>query len=321
MNRALLLVLMVPMLAMLGVGCRKEICHRSHPHAQPVAVSVDWSGVYDGKVPAMIGINFYPMILSKADQKYVPVEVVSPITVYLPAEGGTINLPVGTYSAVAYNLDMERVQLRNHNSLELLEAYTLAETRKRSQGGDSSVELTVQMPDALYTHNVELLHVVAEKNDRTSQSLQLSPRTVVTRFWINAKVQGLQYAADYRGALSNMRGGYFVGLQQASDQVVTVLYKMEKVSDEYVRAEVMTFGVMPTDQGVRNVITLDFLMRDGKILSFPFDVSEQMAELIDDQQITLGLDSPIVLPPNDSDDEGGFGGGIGGWEDEVVVPL
>lgn len=315
MNKTILLIV----IAALTFGCRKELCYLPHPHPQPIVVAMDWSAAYDGQIPTTVGVYFFPMTKSKSGPEYVFVDVNAPITFYLPAEGGRVNLPVGTYAAIAYNMDTERIMIRNNNKYEDFEAYTDVLTRK-SYKLSSNEEITADMPDYLYCDNVDFMQVLPEERDANCQTIRFAPKPAVLRFFVNVKVEGLTYANDYRGAVSNMRGSYFVSQKSSSDRPITMLFDFGKVHNQYIRAEVFAFGAMPTSDDVRNVITVEFLMKDGEVKSFPFDVSAQMDTLHHGQQINLGLNGEIDLPPT-SGGEGEFGGGIGGWDDEIIAPL
>lgn len=304
----------------LACGCRKDLCYLPHPHPRPVEVAFDWSDVYDQKVPLVAGVHFFPMTKSKTSPEYVFVDVNDPVTFYLTSQGGTVNLSAGVYAAVAYNLDTERVFLQNKNKYEELEAYTEALIRQTYTSREEG-ERTVDVPDYLYVDNIDLIEIVAHDEQVPIQTISFRPKPAVLRFFINVKVDGLRYANDYRGAVSNMRGSYLMGLNVPSDKAVTLLYNFDKVDHESVRAEVFTFGAIPfSKSGAANVVTLEFLLADGTVKQFEFDVSEHLEELHHDQQINLGLNGEVVLPPT-SGGESGFGGDIGGWETEIVAPL
>lgn len=304
------------------VGCRKELCDLPHPHPQQVTIAIDWSNAYDSVVPESVGVLFYP-IEKSSEGEHLQKTASKPITYYLPATGGKVNLDAGYYAAILYNLDTEKILFRKKEKYNQMEAYTEPMFRKSyASRTEATGEMTVEMPDLLYGDNIDLLEILPDESGVREQCVVFTPKPAVMRLHVNVRVNGIQYVASARGALSQMAGGYMLGHGCASGTPVTFFYDFiakEGTSNE-LYAEVWTFGQLPQEMNKRQILTIELLLIDGSILPFTFDVTEDIAKMEHNITITLGMNGEVDIPPVEGPG-GGFEGGIGDWEEEIIVPL
>lgn len=319
MGKILLVLSMI-----LLIGCRKDLCDlpHPHPHSRQITIAIDWKNAYDSIVPESVGVLFYPMEKT-AEGEYVRKSVSTPITYYLPARGGNVNLNAGHYAAIAYNLDTEKILFRKKGEYNQMEAYTESMFRKSyNSRAEATGETTVEMPDLLYSDHIDLVEILPDEPGVLEQRVVFTPKPAVVRLHVNVLVNGMQYVASARGALSQMAGSYMLGLGGASSTPVTLFYdfRPKEGMAEALYAEVWTFGQLPAEMNRKQMLTIEFLLIDGSILPFTFDVTEDVIKLEHNITITLGINGEIEIPPVEGPG-GGFDGGIGDWEEEIVVPL
>ncbi len=205
----------------------------------------------------------------------------------LPPHGGNIDLHSLSSHLLFYNNDTEYIII---NPKEGFDSVT-ATTRQHSQGtykGNPKVG-TVANPQPVYSSpdmlfRASIADYDAEKPDSMRIiNIELLPAvfTYVVHFAFDS---GLDYVQSARGAITGMARGVLLSSGKALDDGgVTLLYDCEKEGDG-MTGIVKSFGLPGyTPQGEpiypdrRYGITLQTYLRNGKMLTFDFDVTSQVA--------------------------------------------
>lgn len=137
---------------------------------------------------------------------------------------------------------------------------------------------------------------------------------------------GLEYVGVARGALAGMAESVFLYDGHTGKEKATILYDCE-ITDWGVQAFVNTFGIsdFPNDSYSRAGdfygLTLEVRLRNGKMLQFDYDVSEQIAAQPHGGVVVV---SGIVIGEDDGSEGGsGFDVDIDDWGDyeDIIISL
>ena len=211
-------------------------------------------------------------------------------------------------------------------------ASAMATTRTRtraSYGGnpymENTVENTVNAPDMLYGNYME--NYTAERKTETDE-LPVTMHPLVFTYLVRYEFShGLEYVALARGALAGMAGAVWLNSGRTSEEAVTILYDCS-VEDFGAQACVHSFGIpdYPNEHYTaraerRYGLNLEVRLKNGKVKSFDFDVTDQVAV-----QPQGGV---IVVSGIEISDEDGTEGGSGfevdvedwGEYEDVELPL
>lgn len=205
----------------------------------------------------------------------------------LAPEGGLVRMSPGLHSLLLYNNDTEYIVFSNMR--RFASAMATTRTRTRSSYIDSreagSDEHTVAQPDMLYGNYVE--QFAATRGTATPLTATMHPLvfTYLIRYEFS---HGIEYVALARGALAGMAEGVMLGSGRTSKEAATVLFDAT-VSSFGVQATVRSFGTpdrpnpayttnsLASKAAQRCGLNLEVRLKNGKIKSFDFDVTDQVA--------------------------------------------
>lgn len=261
-------------------------------------------------------------------------------------EGYIIAQP-GEYRLLAYNFDTETVVISDANNHSQAKASTneiASHLRSRipsrssqsykQSAGTKAPESIVYDPDHLFLANCgDLLVPYVEDVDtlKTRDGEHFSANTVVTSYYLQVKVKGMQYVSSSVALLTGMSGS--VWLSDGSmdkEHEVTVYFEMvaggensaSGISSKASSDEVLiyttfnTFGKLP-DAANNLEITFDFLTVYGKPYSATFDITDEFhtPEAIEHHWLLLDQTIEIPEPPEGGDSGGGFTPSVDDWSD------
>ena len=338
LNISLLLLMLV------ATSCRhKDLCihHREHAHKFHILVEADyrldweenygyadWSAIwpndyvdYDGLRPAMPKglrvINTHDKLGSNTHN--------------IAADGGVVTLYEGPNDILFYNNDTEYIlfQRQEEGNRATTRATTRTRTRATYLGSvyAEAGEETMTPPDMLFANYVE--DYIPEKTiDPVPYEVTLQPLvfTYKVRYEFEA---GLEYVAYARGALSGMARSVTIETGATSVEGATILYDNCEITPYGVRAFVTSFGIPDfPGQGYdarvesrKNALNLEVVLRNGKLINFDFDVTEQVQQQPHGGVIVV---SGIKINPDDGKQgTGAFDVDVNGWEntEDIYLPL
>ena len=331
---SLLLVLVV-------TSCtHKELCeiHSDHAHRFHIRVMADYrldweenlTGYRDWKLWWEEGWLEYDMLRPKAP-KGLRVVNYNPNGNYnihnIPAAGGTITLYEGENDILFYNNDTEYIVFSRNDNGATTRATTRTTTRATYSGGTFAEEgeKTVNAPDMLFAnyHEGYISHKTLGPVD---YPIELQPLVFTYKVRYEFK-EGLKYVALARGALSGMAESVQMNDGETSENGATILYDCE-VTGYGVRALVNSFGIpgypnpnYPTTRATSHNLNLEVMLRNGKMVTFDFDVTDQVNAQPHGGVIIV---KDIVIKEEDGvQGSGAFDVEVNDWGDyeDIVLPL
>lgn len=246
-----------------------------------------------------------------------------------PQDGGVVHMTPGEHQILFYNNDTEYIVF---NDISLV-ANASATTRTRSRStyiGNSKApqyetradEVTVNPPDKLFAKYI---------GSYTAEKAMVAPieditlRPLVFRYLIRYHfTSGAEYVALARGALAGMAGSVYLSDGHTGEDPVTVLFDAE-TGMWGVEAVVNTFGVpgFPNPDYTRAPfygLNLEVRLRNGVMLNFDFDVTDQImlqprGGVID----VYGISIPDDVASEE--DKGAFGVAVDDWGEYEDIPF
>ncbi|MGM9788483.1 MAG: DUF5119 domain-containing protein [Candidatus Cryptobacteroides sp.] len=234
---------------------------------------------------------------------------------------GNVSIMPGDYRMLIYTFGTESTLISNYDSWEKSQAYTssLSENELRALSlkalGDEPVNY---QPDHLLVASSELESIPYHSGVYT---ITAEARSVVESYYLQVKVQGLQYVSSARAVLSSMAPSAQLNSRQANCDTPVSLYidllKSQDKGEDVVCNVFNTFGRIPDSENELKV-TFDIKTVDGRTLTREYEISDLFESELCKQHHWLLIDDVIEVPkPPDS---GGSGGGfeptVGDWEEE-----
>ena len=318
-------------------GCRKDLCYNHDEHALTVKVDVvadweqewerpydmDWQGTWDAGFMGRTYDDLRPEVsegiraLVYRDGQFIAEN-------NIPATGGRLPLDEGTFDLLFHNNDSEYILIDNTTTA----AATRATTRTVTRNGFMALhegERTVNQPDMLYGHYLE-----EYATERTIEpvSLPVLMHPLVYTYLIRYEFKsGLEYVALTRGALAGMAESVYLSDGHTGDDAATVMYDCQ-MTDFGAEAVVKSFGVpnYPGDHYTRAdgspatyAMSLDVLLKNGKIITYDFDVTDQVEKQPRGGVITV---SDIIVDKEEGEEgSGGFEVDVEGWGEYQDIPV
>lgn len=319
-------------------SCRKELCYNHDEHALKVRLNMvseweqewernagkDWERRWRG----VLGFGYDEVRPDSAEgiRARVFTEGVLEGESNIAPEGGFVGMTPGTHDILFYNNDTEYITFHDTEST----ATAVASTRTRTRSTYNSryaEEVTVNAPDQLYGAYMQGIEA-----ERTLEEVKVpfQMRPLVYSYIVHFMFKnGLEYVALARGALSGMAEGVYLQTGRTTDEVATILFDDCIVDQNMgVYAKVLSFGV-PSEEplpdgphsGHEFRLNLEVRLKNGKILSFDYDVTDQLS-----QQPRGGIVVVQDIEISDEDGQEGSGGfdvDVEGWGDyeDIELPL
>lgn len=295
MNRSIFMILSV--VALFASCTHKELCynHREHAHKYHIEIKADYRYDWEEWYGGTNWSENWP-------EDYIPYNDLRPgkpsglrVVNYnlgdgynlhnISADGGVVQLYEGANNILLYNNDTEYIIFSRQQSgnAATTRATTRTKTRATYVGSEyaNPGEETMTPPDMLYANFIEG-YVPEKVQDPAPIEVTLQPLvfTYLVRYEF---AEGLQYAAISRGAISGMARSVTMDTGDTSKEAATLIYDCE-MTDFGARALITTFGIpdfpnknYPTKtEGRKHALNLEVLMRNGKMITFDFDVTDQV---------------------------------------------
>lgn len=146
--------------------------------------------------------------------------------------------------------------------------------------------------------------------------------SVVESFYLQIKVQGLEYVSSARAVLSGMSSGNFIALgQRVDDPTVTHYFSLEKSKDGDDDVICTIFNSYGRPSGSYNSlsVTFDLVTGDGRGITKTIDISDLFLSRNCIDHNWLLIEDSIVVPPPP---KGNFAPSVEDWEsEEIDIPL
>ena len=217
---------------------------------------------------------------------------------------GDISVRPGTYQMLIYNFDTESTLVRDDQTFETIEAYTdkvTSSIRQSFLGRAGEENAIVYEPDHLVVASNERevipfhegVHVV--KTDATS---------IVETYYLQIKVDGLQYVSSARAVLTGMVGSNRFGRnERVTSTPVSLYFTLQKSDDKGVDVLATVFNTFGRIEDITNC------------LSVTFDITSLFSSEACLKHHWLLLEETVKIDPPASSG-GGFDPSVDDWEDE-----
>lgn len=333
------------LVAAVATGCRhRDFCQHHWDHAPKARLNIratyriaweipaetpyaDWRADW----PAVLDFGYDDLLPGTPEglRVWTFPPTLEPYSNNLPPHGGEISfLEEGEHALLLYNNDTEAIRFDDMDSWITSKATT--RTRFRSTYGgnpyytpQSRSERTITTPDMVYGAYVPSYQALMLQGPTPDIEVELQP-LVFTYVVIHEFDQGLEHVAYARGALAGMAEGVWLHSGESTLEAATLLYDCD-VTPAAVVAQVQSFGIpgYPKPEYSRSdgqyALNLEVLLRNGKMKSFDFDISAQVAAQPRGGVIRV---SGIKIDPKDADASGsGFQVDVNGWGEEEDLQM
>lgn len=310
-TRQIICAVTIPV-AFAAVSCEhKELCY-DHSHTVPVDVIFDWTNAADAD-PSIMEVYFFPQDGGKAHR-----------VAFQERNGGTVELPYGTYDVLCLNTDTETILYRDTDAWETFGVYTRNASLLEGMGMMSVSEPPVPSgaenqngalePDMLWTDRKEGLVVTYTER----QTVTLYPEQSVTRFTLEIQnAENIEHASALSGSLSGLGSGFRVGTGRTDAEIVTVPFSVNTDKVSVITADFRGFGHCPDgENGIPHMLVIYAIMGDGSKLYYTYDVTDQIHSAQDQRNIHILLDGlPLPVPITDGN---GIVPSVDDWDDVIV---
>ena len=282
----------------------KELCvdHRPHAHRYHINIIADYrydweecivEGATDWEYrwPDHFQLSYDELRPEKPDGLRVvnTNEAGNSNTHNIGPDGGVVVLYEGLNSILIYNNDTEYILFSRSG-----DATTRATTRTHTRVGFTPSTLahegesTLSSPDMLFANYVEeyLPEKVIDPNP-----FEITLQPLVFKYKIRFEFSdGFEFVSRAEGSLSGMAASVDLNTGETSEESATILfdnadvvYTSDAKDEGYIRAVVMSWGTpgfphpnYPTRIDAKHALTLDVRLRNNKVKTFEFDVTDQL---------------------------------------------
>lgn len=305
------------MMAELLSSCEhKDLCY-DHPHRQNVEVMFDWSADPEAN-PATMSLYLYP------EEGGDPIRYE-----FTDKNGGNISVAAGTYRAICVNSDKETHRILGKDRFETFQV-TSAETRALQgllatmagaapMGRGTEKERMMQQPEMLWSSHADRI-VVKPAGEKTVIKMKPEPR--VKRCTVEIKnVENINGVKAMSASVSGMTGGWLAGLDQLSDEKVTMPFVAEAdAANKMVKGSLTLFGHCPV-QPNKHILMVYAQLTDGTNWYYEKDVTDQVHDKNqeDDTHIKIELEQ-LPLPKPAPGTDGGLQPSVSKWN-EIYIDI
>lgn len=340
--KKLLNILTAVLLMAASTSCEhKDLCYNHPEHAHKYHIRVvadyryDWEELYQGTDWQASWPADYTPYDDLRPGKPSGLRVVNSNaegnsnTHNIQPDGGTVTLYEGLNDILFYNNDTEYILFSRigSGSGATTRATTRSRTRSTYMGSKyaNEGEETMTPPDALFANYYEGYR--AEKVvEPTVVEVTLQP--LVFTYKVRYEfAEGLEYVSMARGALTGMARSVLMNTGETSEEAATLLYDCEK-TDFGARAFVNSFGVpafpndhYPSRAEGKHALNLEVMLKNGNMLSFDFDVTDQVKAQPHGGVIVVK--DIVVKAEEGTQASGGFDVSVSDWGpyQDITLPL
>ncbi len=288
---------------------------------QPYDNLTDWSAGWDA-----LGLGFPYGALRPCEPEGIRMTAYSVdgprVENNIAASGEEVFITPGENSLLFYNNDTEFIVFNDMGSYQTASATTRSRSRSTYAGNPlyrpSRVagrdETTVSAPDVLFGKYIDSY---IQERVTEAQKLDITMRPLVFTYLIRFRfLHGYDYVALARGALSGMAAAVYLHNGRTADDALTVLYDCT-LEDWGVMAEVRSFGIPDFPNPIYGrgdgsfAVTLEVRLKNGKILEFHYDVTDQIADQPHGGVVTI--DDIEISDADGSGGGSGFDVSVDGW--------
>lgn len=232
---------------------------------------------------------------------------------------GKINVQPGTYKMLAYTLGTVDTEVVNYRSWSNIQAkakmegeYIQQEYNARLAEEGRAAGVVSRMPE----------HIVVARNEKEfipyhagEHTIKAHAATVVESYYLQVKVEGLEYVKGAKAYLSGMASGNLLATDTKIESPAAILHiPLLKSTDQGVPVLCNVFNTFGRNQEAVNElsVTFDLTTIEGNVVSRTFDITDLFHSEACIKHHWLLVDEVIKVEA----DGGGFKPGVGEWEEE-----
>ncbi len=231
---------------------------------------------------------------------------------------GEVKLAPGSYRMLVYDFGTEATLIRNHYNWDRAEAYTepvpSSVLNRYSAKGEEALNILTQPEHLVVARNA--CETVPYHNG--IYTICAEATSVVESWYIQVKVDGLEYVSSAQAILSGMVGANLIATNtRVDDPEATIWFSLRKSDDkgqDVICAVFNTFGRIPESDNNFEV-TFDLAVKGGTNVRKTFNISDLfLTENAVKHHWLLLEDTIKVEPPKNAG--GAFDPKVDDWEDE-----
>ena len=233
---------------------------------------------------------------------------------------GRVSLVPGTYHIVSYDFGTESTIVDGHESFDMLHATSgsVSETELASYSSKAQDGSIVYTPDHLVVSTDREYEIPYHNGIHV---IETEASTIVETYYLQIKVDGLEYVSSARAFLSGMSGSSSTASGDAVDQEgSTIYFTLQKSEDNGVPVICNIFNCFGRIPDAENDLSVTFDIRtsDGRTVTREFDITDLFESEACINHNWLLLEETITIDPPQTTPGtgGGFDPEVGDWEDE-----
>lgn len=335
-------IILLTGIALLAVGCRKDLTYEIEEvvPGYRMDLEIDWTLEWELSNGFDWSVNWDQSLFDEDYEYYRPKkpegfgvvlydksndDFVYNREMHLPTEGGKITVDESTRALLFYSDDSEYISLTNMSAPHTV--YASTSTRVRASFDElHSGEKTVSTPDMMYGAYLEIDDLQYKEG---YQNYKVSFNPLVYGYIVRFAIEtNKEYISLARGALAGMAEGIYLKDRRTSDTTVTMFFDCD-LKSYGVGAQVLTFGIpghtldgesRADDNGGRRYdIKLEILLKNGNILTYDFDVTDQIVS--QPRGGVIFLDDILIPDDVAKEPNSGFVPNVSDWGDFIDVKL
>lgn len=280
------------------------------------------SDVYNPKIPAPViePEAMHVIFFEQGEDKVAAETFITDITIDengVRSLSGDISILPGDYRMLIYDYGTESTIVKDFYRFDFAEAYTESApysvlSRFNTKTGENPNILN--QPD----------HLVVSANDHEiipfhtgTYTVTADAHSVVESWYIQIKVEGLEYVSSAQAVLQGMFSANFISRdERVNDPEAAIWFQLQKSDDEGVPVICTifnTFGRIPQSQN-ELAVTFNIRTSDGRTISRTFDISDLFLSEPAIKHNWLLIDEVITIDPPKSN--GGFDPAVEDWDEE-----
>ena len=234
---------------------------------------------------------------------------------------GNVSIMPGDYRILIYTFGTESTLIENFDSWEKSLAYTsaLSESELKALSLKSLDDESIHyQPDHLLVASNDFERIPYHSGVYT---ISAAARSVVESYYLQVKVQGLEYVSSAKAVLSSMAPSVNMSTKTPNYEPPVSIYidllKSKDGEDDVVCNVFNTFGRIPGSENELRV-TFDIKTVDGRSITREFEISDLFESDLCKEHHWLLIDEVIDVPkpPETPGGGGGFEPTVDDWERE-----
>ena len=246
---------------------------------------------------------------------------------FLPARGGFIDVPVGTYDILVHTLGNESTLIRDNSREGSICAYTNSFGRvlnmtKADEYGNPITNIQfpiVNQPDYLYVGRAEAVYIPPKADLEETVRFDIEIESIVETWTFEAlDIEGAEHISKASCYVTGQISEKYLWDGRHSDNICALPFNAAYDSQsKSINGEFMTFGKHP--QALSDIfLNVQVQHAEGGLYQWIFNVTEQFTNP-DNVEHKLVVRDKIVIPDVEA---GGFNPAVNDWSSEITdIPL